>query len=505
MAKIICKSGYLRTQAHVLNLLEYAGNKIAYQELLYKDGTKEEFATDEKLEPKASDQVQSVRVHFKDGAERVMDYSEYVCCITKTVTLDKVVGVEEDADTGAKQPHEMKDLDMMLYLGYIEGRPGVEKEDGHGLFGVGPDIPIFIARQMAEQHKDSTIWSHIISLDEIEAKEKGLDCRAAWKDLVRTLSPQIAKIYNITPENLVINAAFHNNTDNPHIHMMFYSTDPREGKVFGNRAENEALKKASRQLKSLFVNAIFKPEARSIQESRGAAQEQLKEILRQQVAKELPGAVLEKYRAVAAELKQHSGRLEYGYLAPELKQQVNEILRDLVEQTPALAERHKTFLKTQEAYVRMYVNKEEVVAAQMEQYKNEFFAPTKAGGKQANTVLHNILIKSMVMLEPGNPPAPELSGKEKMGMAFSDIEGIACVDKAADAAVKAVDDNDSREDTIQRIEKQQLEQKVASSCCLLARIMDTDARNQEQAARQWRRFKKRHRHQERGQENSLQR
>lgn len=111
----------------------------------------------------------------------------------------------------------------------------------------------------------------------------------------------------------------------------------------------------------------------------------------------------------------------------------------------------------------------------------------------------------MVMLKPGNPPAPELSGKEKMGMAFSDIEGIACVDKAADAAVKAVDDNDSREDTIQRIEKQQLEQKVASSCCLLARIMDTDARNQEQAARQWRRFKKRHRHQERGQENSLQR
>ena len=441
MAKIICKSGYLRTQAHVLNLLEYAGNKIAYQELVYKDGACEKFSTNEKLEPKNPDRVQSVRIHFKDGAERVMDYSEYVYCITKTVTLDQVVGVEEDADPGVKQPHEMKDLDMMRYLGYIEGRPGVEKEDGHGLFGVSGDVPISVARQMAEQHSDSTIWSHIISMDEIEAKEKGYDQRSAWKDLVLALSPRIAKIYNITPENLVINAAFHNNTDNPHIHMMFYSTDPREGKVFGSREENEALKKASRQLKSLFVNSIFKPETRSIQESRGAAQEQLKEILRQQVAKELPGAVLEKYQAVAAELKQHSGRLEYGYLAPELKQQVNELLRDLVEQTPALAERSEAFLKMQEAYVRMYVNKEEIVAEQMERYKNEFFAPTKAGGKQANTVLHNILIKSMVMLEPGNPPAPELSSKEKMGMAFSDIEGFSYIDETADTVASGATNN----------------------------------------------------------------
>ena len=73
MAKIICKSGYLRTQAHVLNLLEYAGNKIAYQELVYKDGACEKFSTNEKLEPKNPDRVQSVRIHFKDGAERVMD------------------------------------------------------------------------------------------------------------------------------------------------------------------------------------------------------------------------------------------------------------------------------------------------------------------------------------------------------------------------------------------------------------------------------------------------
>lgn len=142
---------------------------------------------------------------------------------------------------GVKQPHEMKDLDMMRYLGYIEGRPGVEKEDGHGLFGVSGDVPISVARQMAEQHSDSTIWSHIISMDEIEAKEKGYDQRSAWKDLVLALSPRIAKIYNITLENLVINAAFHNNTDNPHIHMMFYSTDPREGKVFGSREEKHNL------------------------------------------------------------------------------------------------------------------------------------------------------------------------------------------------------------------------------------------------------------------------
>lgn len=104
-----------------------------------------------------------------------VEVSEYVYCITKTVTLDQVVGVEEDADPGVKQPHGMKDLDMMRYLGYIEGRPGVEKEDGHGLFGVSGDVPISVARQMAEQHSDSTIWSHIISMDEIEAKEKGYD------------------------------------------------------------------------------------------------------------------------------------------------------------------------------------------------------------------------------------------------------------------------------------------------------------------------------------------
>ena len=173
-----------------------------------------------------------------------------------------------------------------------------------------------------------------------------------------------------------------------------------------------------------------------------------------------------------------------------------------MEQTPALAERSEAFLKMQEAYVRMYVNKEEIVAEQMERYKNEFFAPTKAGGKQANTVLHNILIKSMVLLEPGNPSAPELSSKEKMGMADS------CESKQNDISTKihpkGLSDSVGNQGSVP-YQNVQLEKNVVSSCCLLARIMDTDARNQEQAAKRYRRFRKRHRHQERAQENSIER
>ena len=45
------------------------------------------------------------------------------------------------------------------------------------------------------------------------------------------------------------------------------------------------------------------------------------------------------------------------------------------------------------------------------------------------------------MLEPGNPPAPELSSKEKMDMAFSDIEGFSYIDETADTVASGATNN----------------------------------------------------------------
>ncbi len=101
------------------------------------------------------------------------------------------------------------------------------------------------------ENEKSVKWSQIISFKREDAERTGFNNRKAFQSLILSKAPEIAKLYNINLNNLVVNAAFHNKDHHPHIHLVFYSTDKREGFV-------KDIKQASEKLRSLLFNEIFK-------------------------------------------------------------------------------------------------------------------------------------------------------------------------------------------------------------------------------------------------------
>ncbi len=55
MPKVIVNSGYIKSSAHYINYLEYAGNKLEAQTLVLNDGTKIELEPDELYDVAQSD------------------------------------------------------------------------------------------------------------------------------------------------------------------------------------------------------------------------------------------------------------------------------------------------------------------------------------------------------------------------------------------------------------------------------------------------------------------
>ena len=128
------------------------------------------------------------------------------------------------------------------YAQYIAERPG-----SHGLFG---DDDVVDLQKAMDALKDYTgnIWTHIISLRRKDAVQYGYDHADAWKNLIRSHRNEIAEAMHISPEHFRWYAAFHNEGDHPHIHMMAWSTDSKE--AYLNR---DGIK----TIKSALANDIF--------------------------------------------------------------------------------------------------------------------------------------------------------------------------------------------------------------------------------------------------------
>ena len=98
-------------------------------------------------------------------------------------------------------------------------------------------------------HYTGNVWTHIISLKREDAARLGYDNGTAWRTLLRTHRNDIAAAMNIKPEDFRWYAAFHNEGNHPHVHMMAWSVKP--GQVYLD-------KDGIRQIKSTLTNQIFR-------------------------------------------------------------------------------------------------------------------------------------------------------------------------------------------------------------------------------------------------------
>ena len=123
------------------------------------------------------------------------------------------------------------------YLKYIGTRDGVEllpsgymeymaeRPRSHGLFGDEANVDLNSAMKELKEYPGN-IWTHIISLKREDAERLGYDHAAQWKNLLRAHRNEIAEAMRIPPSDFRWYAAFHDEGDHPHVHMMAWSAKP---------------------------------------------------------------------------------------------------------------------------------------------------------------------------------------------------------------------------------------------------------------------------------------
>ena len=217
------------------------------------------------------------------------------------------------------------------FVGYMAMRPGVQKRGSHGLFNE-KDEPIILDRVANEiaNHKGN-VWSHVISLRREDAIRLGYDNSEAWRQLVMRHISDIAKNQKISLCNLKWYAAFHDTTHHPHIHLLVYSENTKEGFL-----TNEGINK----IRSAFANDIFKDDLQSIyqeqtlsrNELKAASKTEFKSIVRKVQQGGFENPQLENLiRKLYSQLQNVKGKKVYGYLPPDVKETVNSIFSELAK------------------------------------------------------------------------------------------------------------------------------------------------------------------------------
>lgn len=221
--------------------------------------------------------------------------------------------------------------DRQNFVGYMAMRPGVEKRGSHGLFNE-KDEPIILnqaANEIAE-HKGN-VWSHVVSLRREDAVRLGFDNSDAWRELVKRHISDIAKAQNIPLCNLKWYAAYHDTTHHPHIHLLVYSTNPKQG--FLTKAGID-------EIRSAFANDIFHDDLQSIYQEQTVSRDELKAVSKNEfesivnmiASNDRTDPQLEELiRKLYIQLQNVKGKKVYGYLPMEIKETVNKIFSELAK------------------------------------------------------------------------------------------------------------------------------------------------------------------------------
>ena len=256
-------------------------------------------------------------------AKRYLEYGDYIADSTVENASDLISTIiERNAYIIGNRQN---------FVGYMAMRPGVQKRGSHGLFNE-KDEPIILDRVANEiaNHKGN-VWSHVVSLRREDAIRLGYDNSEVWRDLVKRHISDIAKAQRIPLCNLKWYAAFHDTTHHPHIHLLVYSTNPKQGFL---------TTKGIDQIRSAFANDVFHDNLQSIYQEQTLSRDELKAVSRTEFESivrkiqqggfddpQLENLVLK----LNSQLQKVKGKKVYGYLPPDVKETVNSIFSELAK------------------------------------------------------------------------------------------------------------------------------------------------------------------------------
>ena len=311
MARLIVKSPYIKCGGG-----QSAGGYMKYI------ATRErvEIIPDDRPPTRKQEQLITKLANDFPDTKDLLEYEDYTQHPTKANASSLITLALEENWSQVQQ--------MDGYMKYIATRPRAERLGDHGLFG--DEDGVELDKAMAElEHYTGNVWTHIISLHREDAVRLGYDNAQAWRSLLRTHRNDIAAAMNIPPQDFRWYAAFHDEGEHPHVHMMAWSVKP--GQAYLSRD-------GIRNIKSELTNQIFKQEMLHLYEQKSESRDELVRETRKamlELSRQMSESVCEYPEAermilnLAQQLGEVKGKKSYGYLPKQIKRQVDEIVNQM--------------------------------------------------------------------------------------------------------------------------------------------------------------------------------
>ena len=316
MAKLIFISPYLKgstNSARLANHVRYISTRDGVQTL--NDGAKN-------LPPtkKQNEYIQKLTKKFSE-AMLLPEYEEYISAPSRYSASEFIEQAEEIYSS---------DLDEREnFIDYIANRPGVKKIKEHGLWNADGQVPVMQTAMDEVSHHEGNVWRPVISLPREDAERLGYDKVESWQNLIKSSLIDIAEGYKIKPDNLRWYAAMHVKEKHIHVHMVIFSTDPKEGYL---------TKQGIKQIKSALVQQVYKDDLLNIYQKQTVHRDRLHEnalevmdsLIQKMQDGEISNPKIELLiNDFAERLQNYSGKKVYGYLPPATKRIVDAIVDEL--------------------------------------------------------------------------------------------------------------------------------------------------------------------------------
>ena len=315
MARLILKSPYIKSTGGASGYLRY----IATRERV-------ELIPDDRPPTRKQEQLIAKLVKDFPDSKTLYEYEDYLTKPTK-VSASAFITLALEANWDSIHESEQ-------YMKYIATRPRAERIGTHGLFSDGDSVSLEKAMAELESYTGN-VWTHIISLKREDAERLGFDNAAAWRNLIRAHRNDIAAAMKIPPRDFRWYAAFHDEGEHPHIHMMAWSA--KAGYAYLSR-------EGIRQIKSKLTNDIFRNEMLHLYEQKSESRDELVRAMQDGVCDHPDAEQL--MLELAVQLGTVKGKKSYGYLPKRLKNLVDEIV-DEMERLPVVSKCYDQWLMLQ--------------------------------------------------------------------------------------------------------------------------------------------------------------
>lgn len=325
MARLVTKFKYLK---HAGRYAKYIATREGVEKL---DDSKKFLPATEKQKTL----VQKILRDFPDS-KRSLEYEDYLRAQTQGAASEFIArSLEENA------------AELLLrsaYADYIALRPRAQRFGAHGLF-TDDGVAVQLSKVEAElnAHKGN-VYTAIISLRREDAQRLGFDSGERWRDFLRGQTQALSEGLKIPLQHLRWYAAFHDEGNHPHVHLIAYGADPREGYLS---------KQGVNRLRSSLARDIFAQELLCIYEEQTQRRDGLKQAAAELVQSNENPKIEALLTSLASRLPKVKGKKQYAYLPAREKRLVDAVV-DALSKDARIAALYDSWCQSREKLLHIY-------------------------------------------------------------------------------------------------------------------------------------------------------